>query len=273
MIPEQKTTRVPGQYRFRIRAFESDILFETTCLETHSILERYAFPSLPRIGAADGQPDVLIRLDSAADGFQLSVDDVVVAVAHQAVSLVPDLIRVLDDAVIQSLTTLHAVHAGAVLWRGRILLLPGATHAGKSSLVAELLRRGATYFSDEYAIIDAHGRVYPYARPLLVRDGRSEQIPMLPHECNAVAGDAPSPVGWIFSLEYHPASTWSVAEVPQSMALLTLLQNTPHSLAESPEMVSAFQNAVAEASCYAGSRTEAVDAVDRILQLVDSIAG
>lgn len=272
MITEQKTSKVPGEYSFGVRVFECNILFETTCLETHSILERYVFPSLPRAGAADGEPDVSIRVTPVAEGFQLSVADAIVATAGQAVSLVPDLIRVLDDAVIQRLKTLRAVHAGAVLWSGRTLLLPGATHAGKSSLVAELLRRGATYFSDEYALIDAHGLAYPYPRPLLVRNGCSEQIPMLPHECNAVAGDAPSPVGWILSLEYHPASTWSVVEVPQSVALLTLLQNTPHSLAESPEMVSAFQNAVAQASCYAGSRAEAVDAVDRILQLIGGFA-
>ena len=47
---------------------------------------------------------------------------------------------------IERLTTLRALHAGAVVWNQRALLLPGATHAGKSSLVAELLRRGATYF-------------------------------------------------------------------------------------------------------------------------------
>ena len=110
----------------------------------------------------------MIRLDRVADQFQLSVDGVVVASAGRAISLVPDLIRALDDAVVQRLTTLRAVHAGAVLWGERALLLPGVTHAGKSSLVAELLRRGATYFSDEYALIDSEGRVHPYPRPLLL---------------------------------------------------------------------------------------------------------
>jgi serine kinase of HPr protein (carbohydrate metabolism regulator) len=56
------------------------------------------------------------------------------------------------------------VHAGVVAWRGRAVLIPGASNAGKSTLVAELVRRGATYYSDEYAAIDAAGRVHPYAR-------------------------------------------------------------------------------------------------------------
>src|SRR5262245_28191234 len=42
------------------------------------------------------------------------------------------------------------VHAGAVGWKGRALLLPGRTFAGKSTLVAALVRAGATYYSDEY---------------------------------------------------------------------------------------------------------------------------
>ncbi|MGD0445052.1 MAG: hypothetical protein ABSA39_14050 [Edaphobacter sp.] len=180
----------------------------------------------------------------------------------------PDLIRVLDDAVVQRLTSLRAVHAGAVVWGERVLLLPGITHAGKSSLVAEMLRRGATYFSDEYALIDTEGLVHPYPRPLLLRNGNPEQVPMLATEYNASVGGAPAPVGWILSLEYEPECTWSVAPVPQSEALLILLRNTPHVLAESPDLVPVFERAVAGATCYAGHRPDADEAVSRILQLI-----
>jgi hypothetical protein len=168
------------------------------------------------------------------------------------------------------LTAMRAVHAGAVLWGERALLLPGITHAGKSSLVAELLRRGAIYFSDEYALIDSEGRVYPYPRPLLLRNGSAEQSPVLPAECNARTGDAPAPVGWILSLEYQPESTWSVAAVSQSEALLILLRNTPHVLSESPDMVAVFQRAVSAATCYAGCRPNSDEAVSQILRLVGS---
>ena len=50
------------------------------------------------------------------------------------------------------------VHAGVVAWKGRALLLPGSSGSGKSSLVAELVRAGATYYSDEYAVLDERGR-------------------------------------------------------------------------------------------------------------------
>jgi len=235
-------------------------------------MERYVFPSFPRTACADGKPDVFIRVDRVAEQFQLSSDGAAVASACQVTRLVPDLIRVLDEAVIQRLTALRAVHAGVVLWHERALLLPGATHAGKSSLVAELLRRGATYFSDEYALIDSEGLVHPYPRPLLLRNGHPEQVPLLPGECNASVGEFPAPIGWILSLPYLPASTWSIATVSQSEGLLTLLRNTPHVLAESPDIVRIFQRAVAGATCYAGHRAEAADAADQIIQLIDCSA-
>lgn len=252
---------------FEVRAFGCNIQVATECPEAHAILDRYVLPSLPRMVSSADRPDISIRIVRSVDQFQLLLDDVVVASAGEAMSLVTNLVRVLDDAVIERLTTLRAVHAGAVLWNGRAILLPGATHAGKSSLVAELLRRGATYFSDEYALIDAEGRVHPYPRPLLLRNGSPAQFPVLPGECNASVGSAPASVGWIMALEYQPACTWSVATIPQSEGLLTLLRNTPHVLAESPDMLSKFQCAVAGAICYTGRRAEAVHAADEILRL------
>jgi len=252
---------------FGVHAFGCNIHVEASCSEAYVTLERYVYPSLPRVTSLT-KPDIFIRIVRVAGQFQLLVDDALVAWADSATSMVPDLIRVLDDAVLQRLTTLRAVHAGAVTWGGRALLLPGASHAGKSSLVAELLRRGATYFSDEYALIDAEGRIHPYPRPLLVRNGRSQQFPMLASECDASVGDFSAPVGWILSLRYAPEDGWNVTPVSQSEALLSLLRNTPHVLAESPDLAGVFQRAVAGANCYAGHRSEASQAVDQILQLM-----
>jgi hypothetical protein len=257
-------------FTIRVLAFGCLVQASAECLDGRSILERFVWPTLPRTADTAIDPDVVIRVIQTADGFQLLVDDVVTASARRAKNLVPSLVNSLDEAVIQRLTTLRAVHAGAVLWGGRALLLPGATHAGKSSLVAELLRRGAEYLSDEYALIDVDGRVHPYPRPLLLRDGSPKQSPMLPAECNATVGVGPAPVGWILSLKYDPAGNWNVDAVPQSIALLHLFQNTPHALAESPDMVRAFHRAVEGAACFAGTRSDAVQAADRILELTES---
>ena len=61
------------------------------------------------------------------------------------------------------------VHAGVVGWRGRAIVIPGRTFTGKSTLVAALVRAGAAYYSDEYAVFDQQGRVHPYPTPLSLR--------------------------------------------------------------------------------------------------------
>ncbi|HXC94116.1 MAG TPA: hypothetical protein VNU92_00370 [Edaphobacter sp.] len=257
---------------FRVCVFECNVQVAADSPDTYAILERYVFPSLPRLNGTTVKPDISIHLTQGSNQFELLADDAVVASASTAIDLVPELIRILDDAVVGSLKTFRAIHAGAVLLGERALLLPGKTHAGKSSLVAELLRRGAIYFSDEYAVIDSDGHVHAYPRPLLLRNGSAEQSPVLAEECCALTGDAPATIGWIVSLEYVPGGNWSVVPISQSEAVLMLLRNTPHFFSESPKMVALFQRAVAKARCYTGTRAEAADAVSQILRVIGDAA-
>lgn len=238
------------------------------CQEASALLERFVSPLSARLADLVDEPDLRIRVERAGDAFQLYVNDNLRISASQPARLVPELIRTLDDAIIHRLNGLWAVHAGVVQWGKRVLLLPGRSHAGKSTLVAELLRRGATYFSDEYALIDRDGRVLPYPRPLLVRNGGPEQRPVLPEEFGAEAGTLPASLGWILSLTWQPEETWRVAAIPQSAALVNLLQNTPHVLEETPELMGVFQRAVERAQCSAGCRSDAKSAADSILELI-----
>ncbi len=253
----------------RVRAFGCTIDVVSEGREARAFLERYVFPPLPREEAGPDLPDITLHLVQAAGQFHLSVNDVAVGSSDRPKELAAKLINAIDETVIQRIKRLYAVHAGAILIGGRGMLLPGGTHAGKSSLVGELLRRGARYFSDEYALIDSAGLVHSYPRPLLMRNGTPKQLPVLPEECNSSVAEAPAPVRWILSLEYHAGGSWSVTEVPQSMAMMALLQNTPHALADAPEMVRSFERAVAGAACLAGRRGEVSDAVDHILRLVE----
>jgi hypothetical protein len=88
------------------------------------------------------------------------------------------------------------VHAGVVGWRGRAILIPGPSGSGKTSLVAALIRAGATYYSDEYAVFDPRGRVHPYPRPLSIRGEPGEpRRPVPASDLGARTGVVPLPVG------------------------------------------------------------------------------
>jgi hypothetical protein len=53
------------------------------------------------------------------------------------------------------------LRAGVVGWRDRVIVIPGGPRSGKSTLVRALVGCGATYFSDEYAVLEGH-TVGPY---------------------------------------------------------------------------------------------------------------
>jgi hypothetical protein len=60
------------------------------------------------------------------------------------------------------------VHAGVVNWHKRAIVIPGRSRSGKTTFVAELVKAGASYLSDEFAVLDSRGRVHPFAKPLSI---------------------------------------------------------------------------------------------------------
>ncbi len=102
------------------------------------------------------------------------------------------------------------VHAGVVGWSGNALILPGTSFAGKTTLVAELIRAGASYYSDEYAVLDERGRVHPYGRDLRVREvGGAKQRSVTVGQFDGSAGTVPLPVSHVVFTEYVKEGVWS----------------------------------------------------------------
>ncbi|MFN3652474.1 MAG: hypothetical protein ACK47B_23100 [Armatimonadota bacterium] len=160
------------------------------------------------------------------------------------------------------------VHAGVVAWRGRAILIPGRSFTGKTSLVAALLRAGAVYYSDEYAVFDGDGYVHPYPRPLSLRVATSEVRTRCPAESlGAGTGDAPLPVGLVVVTRYRPGARWSPRPLTAGRAALALLANTV-SVRRQPEFALAtLERAVSQARALRGPRPEAEEIVTTLLGL------
>ena len=223
---------------------------------------------MPHSEYAPSSPDVLVRVDQGPEGFSVVINHEFAGSATTLHDAALAAVKALDDAVVHRMKAFRAVHAGAVLIEGRALLIPGSTHAGKSSLVAELLRRGASHFSDEYALIDSEGRTHSYPRPLLLRNGRPLQSLVLPEELNSCFASDPAPVGWILAVDYVAGAEWNVQKISQSDAVMILLRNTPHEMTQSPEMIDFFVRVAGNAVCVAGKRGDAVEAASHIFDLV-----
>lgn len=162
------------------------------------------------------------------------------------------------------------LHAGVVGWRGRAIVLPGYSFRGKSTLVAELLRRGATYYSDEYAVLDADGLVHPYARRLSLRSpGRMIGARYAAADFGAETGSMPLPVGVVAFLKYRPAGRWAPRRLSAGQAVWEMLDYGMNTRRHPEAALLALQRATAKASCWKGYRGEAAEAADRLLQLAE----
>ena len=254
-------------FGFGIHAFDSSIRVECADGEICEALERFIFPPLPR-RSVPSSPDIHLRVDNCTEGFRVLLNHKLVASVITLHDAALAAVKALDDAVVRRMKIFRAVHAGAVLIGGSALLLPGSTHAGKSSLVAELLRRGASNFSDEYALIDNEGRVHSYPRPLLLRNGLPRQSLVLPEELDASFATCSASVGWILALNYVPAAAWDIHRMSQAEAAMLLLRNSPHEMAQSDEMVDFFRRVAANAVCYAGQRCDVAEAATHVIDLV-----
>ena len=101
------------------------------------------------------------------------------------------------------------VHAGVVGWKGRAIVIPGRSFSGKSTLVAELVKAGATYYSDEYAVFDSRGRVHPFLKPLEIRaQGDTRQSKVHVNELGGQAGHTPLRVGLVVVTRFKAGAKW-----------------------------------------------------------------
>lgn len=115
------------------------------------------------------------------------------------------------------------LHAGAVCWKKRAILLPGRSCAGKSTLVAGLLRAGAEYLSDEYAVLGEDNKVYPYARPVSLRRPGAAPLRCTPEQFGSVAVTEAVPVALIAILSYQKEPKREITRLSTGEALLNLL--------------------------------------------------
>jgi hypothetical protein len=158
------------------------------------------------------------------------------------------------------------VHAGVVGWRGRAILFPGRSYSGKTTLVAALVRAGAAYYSDEYAVLDEQGRVHPYPRWLGMRgpDGvAGQRCP--PEDLGGPVGTEPLPVGLVIVTRYQQGASWRPRRLGAGRAALALLDNALSARDQPAKVLTVLQQVVSRAVALKGIRGEAEEAATALL--------
>jgi hypothetical protein len=160
------------------------------------------------------------------------------------------------------------VHAGVVGWRGRAILVPGASYTGKTTLVAELVRAGATYYSDEYAVLDRRGRVHPFAKPLSIRGDGERDAAAEGHR----VGRGPLPVGMIVLAPYRSGARWRPRSRSAGEGALALLANTVPVRSDPSRALAAIRRTAVDATVLKGARGEASEMARDLLERATSAA-
>jgi len=164
------------------------------------------------------------------------------------------------------------VHAGVVAHRGRAILLPGTSFAGKTTLVAALVRAGATYYSDEFAPLDAEGLVHPYAKPLSLRGADDLQHSHAVESIGGVAGDKPLPVALIAKTIHRAGAQWRPRVLSAGEGALALLAQAVSAQARPEDATRAIARAVDGAVVIASERADAAEVAPLLLAELEARA-
>ena len=193
-------------------------------------------------------------VDIESESRTLSVEEAVCEVADR-----------FDIAVSERSRNVVFVHAGAVAWKGHGIVIPGRTHAGKSTLVRALIDAGATYYSDEFAVIDEAGRLLPYARRLALRDTDGYVTRHTAASLGASTGEDPTPIRLIVSTRYVSGAVWQPQAMRPGQAVLKLFDNTIQARAIPGRALDTFAVVMASAVAIEGLRGDAATAAREIL--------
>ncbi len=174
-----------------------------------------------------------------------------------------------DDAKIQTAARASGilfVHAGVVAWQGCAILIPGRSRAGKSTLVHALLRAGAEYYSDEFALLDADGRVHPYPLPLSLRaDRRAPSRRIHAEALGAPTAQSATSVDIILGTQYRPRARWRPQPLSKAEAFVLLMENTVAARQEPARTMPTLRQTVLGATALRSWRGEAHNAARELI--------
>lgn len=162
------------------------------------------------------------------------------------------------------------VHAGVIGIGDSAIVIPGPSFSGKTTLVAEFVRAGAVYYSDEFAVLDDHGLVHPYPRPLSLRGEDNHQVDHPVASLGGTEGDRPLPVRTILMSTYTPGAEWSPSTLSAGEGVLAMVANSVAARSKPADVLRSVARAAKGATILEGDRGEASSVVSHLIAEVSA---
>jgi hypothetical protein len=163
------------------------------------------------------------------------------------------------------------IHSGVVSWKGKAIIIPSKSLGGKTSLTAALIKRGALYYSDEYAILDEEGFVYPFPKTLSVRetDDHRRQIERSVEEIGGKAATEKAPVGMFLLTRYQTNARWNPKILTPAKGILEIINHTVPIRTNPGYVLQVLQRAAGSALVVKTNRDDVSKSADRILDFFE----
>jgi len=164
------------------------------------------------------------------------------------------------------------IHSGVVGLNGEAILLPGNSFSGKTTLVSALIKQGAYYYSDEYAVIDENGLNFPFPKTLSVRGitDKYKQFEVDPESMGAKVGFEPLPVGAVIMTEFKEGAKWQPDVLTPGNGILAMIPNVI-SMRINPKFTLQVLNIIANRAIIAKSkRGDSLQAAKFLLKFLET---
>lgn len=198
----------------------------------------------------------LWQLDSPDDGREVFVS---------AGDLMHALERRIGAAVALRAPGLVFIHAGVVDTPAGVIMLPGRSFAGKTTLTGALLEAGCGYMSDEYAVLTSEGLVLAYPRRLSFRvDGAR-----VDRRAEAPVPTEARPVAAVLTLRYAAqVEALSLEPMTPGQMVMHMFDNAIAAQPRGREVLAACAAVAKSSRGWQGTRGEAGAVASEIVSLL-----
>lgn len=237
--------------------------------------------SLPAPIDIDSSSLVVLSISAAGQSWSATRNGKPVATSPSIAVLRRVVLAEVNAGPIEELSHSVGFHAGAVEFPEGVVVFPGVSNAGKSTLVANLMLRGHGYLTDEAAAIDvASQEVLPFAKSLCIDPGAQVLFPELaPHSPSSAPtwdidpaaiglgrlGSRGKPVAFVFPI-YRSGASVRLQKLSASTALTRLLENSFDFSATGAAGADLLLDFAAHTPCFElshGGQSEHLDVLDR----------
>ena len=148
------------------------------------------------------------------------------------------------------------LRAGVVGWRDRAIVIAGGPGTGKRTLVRALVACGATYFSDDYAVLEGNTvEPYPSRRQPALRAGHGLSVWL--DELAPARAPRPVPVGVVLFAPYQAGAVFKPKLVSRGKALLEMFKHAVAAQRNPVQVLRALETVSRRCNALEGVRGDA----------------